>query len=206
MLTCPSSARPSPTRRFSCAAVERTDGKGTTPTFCGTRNFDNPCQCEESCHFFKDCCSDYDAVCGALKTERKAAATLNRQTQAKLSACETFAARLRVSADTDSADTQSADTQSAVTGQLNAGSNDNATTSIPDAVSSNASTDDAMLALLIIILVLVVFSSVLSILAYQRASESAPAAPAAASPTKSYQHAAATASNEIFHQTSVSMI
>lgn len=40
-------------------------------TDCGVRNFDRTCACEASCVFFRDCCSDYKAVCDAVKVERQ---------------------------------------------------------------------------------------------------------------------------------------
>jgi hypothetical protein len=56
-----------------------------------TRDFDRPCQCEESCTFFQDCCEDYTAVCGALKEARsiaKVQAEVAAATNlAKLAAC-----------------------------------------------------------------------------------------------------------------------
>ena len=31
---------------------------------CGVFSYDNPCQCDEICDYYEDCCGDYDEVCG----------------------------------------------------------------------------------------------------------------------------------------------
>lgn len=67
-----------------------------TETLCGLPDFDQECQCDATCHFFGDCCADYNTTCGFKFTN-----STKRMLKRKARALDTFSRRGRATAEAE---------------------------------------------------------------------------------------------------------